>query len=504
MTSRTSWKLAWIAVVLVAVVLRLLVLADAREPFDDSYITLRYAWNVAHHGRWFFNVPGEKAQGATSLLWVLALIPASLFLKSGDPHAYGALVASSLVVQLATVFFLVRESARNVVRRRELTIGALLVAVAPTVVDQAASGMEASLAIALVTVVWARPPGGLSWCLALGLLPVTRPETAVTLVLPLGIALLIAERGRAPVDAPQRWLRAAGITLVPGLATLAVVSALRGWGNPFPTTLQAKNHTYDMLADAPPLHDYLLRGYSLTGLAVSVGPAWLGAALLIGMAALVAHVIVTRREPIITGWGFAWVANTLFYGAAIRWYFPWYSAVCAAISLWFVCATLDGLTVPRMVRATAAVAVFVLLVDAAKLRHVILGRATHLSWNAPHIGEALREMAPSDADIMLEPVGIIGFFSGLRVHDTVGLVSSDVTEGRAAPDCWYDRAVQRLHPEYIALREEEIDRNRDFLSDFKRVLACDGAPIPKGYSRALPKSSDPPESHPIALLRRNR
>jgi hypothetical protein len=40
---------------------------------DDSYIHLVYAENLSEHGRLFFNTPGEKGVGTSSLLWVLIL-----------------------------------------------------------------------------------------------------------------------------------------------------------------------------------------------------------------------------------------------------------------------------------------------------------------------------------------------------------------------------------------------------------------------------------------------
>jgi hypothetical protein len=40
---------------------------------DDSYIHFVYAENLAEHGGLFFNVPGEKGVGSSSLLWVLIL-----------------------------------------------------------------------------------------------------------------------------------------------------------------------------------------------------------------------------------------------------------------------------------------------------------------------------------------------------------------------------------------------------------------------------------------------
>jgi hypothetical protein len=71
-------------------------LADARGAYDDAFITLRDARNVAHHGQWYFNAPGEAVQGATSLLWVLALAPISIFLAPGDPNADAVLIACGM------------------------------------------------------------------------------------------------------------------------------------------------------------------------------------------------------------------------------------------------------------------------------------------------------------------------------------------------------------------------------------------------------------------------
>lgn len=46
-------------------------------PMDDSYIHFVYAENLSEHGSLFFNTPGEKGVGDSSLLWVLLLAAGS-------------------------------------------------------------------------------------------------------------------------------------------------------------------------------------------------------------------------------------------------------------------------------------------------------------------------------------------------------------------------------------------------------------------------------------------
>jgi hypothetical protein len=74
------------------------------------------------------------------------------------------------------------------------------------------------------------------------------------------------------------------------------------------------------------------------------------------------------------------------------------------------------------------------------------------------IGRTLRdEAAGRDAAVLLEPIGMIGWESGLRVVDEVGLVTPWVAEERAKGDGWYARVIERARPEFVVIRRDWLE-----------------------------------------------
>jgi hypothetical protein len=72
-------------------------------------------------------------------------------------------------------------------------------------------------------------------------------------------------------------------------------------------------------------------------------------------------------------------------------------------------------------------------------------------WLKAHAG-------PNDR-IMLEPIGYVGYYSGLRVLDVVGLVSPEVlTAYRHDTRAPMLEIADRFKPEWCILRPGEIDR----------------------------------------------
>jgi hypothetical protein len=68
------WLSPTIVVVTILIVSSIYLWPSPREfPMDDTYIHFVYAENLSEHGGLFFNDPGEKGVGTSSLLWVLLL-----------------------------------------------------------------------------------------------------------------------------------------------------------------------------------------------------------------------------------------------------------------------------------------------------------------------------------------------------------------------------------------------------------------------------------------------
>jgi hypothetical protein len=152
--------------------------------------------------------------------------------------------------------------------------------------------------------------------------------------------------------------------------------------------------------------------------------------------------------------------------------FPWY--LCLPALLGFV--TLSGLlahvlSAARKIASTAAarflqfssvvVSLTIMLVGGwltvQSAKQLKLQQAIIESGTRREIGVWLREhAAPSDA-VLLEPLGYIGYFSGLKTYDVpAGLSSREVVElKRRGLGDWGTIAAE-LHPEWLVLRPTEI------------------------------------------------
>lgn len=214
---------------------------------DDAFIIFRFSHH-AHHGHGLvWNIGEAPAEGMTSLLWTLLLIP-----FSGDVHqVYGWAKVLGLLTLPATVFALlatVRTLWGTLAIRQILWIGVAV----PVMVFHALNGMETGLVLltvsallytgALVLHTPAEAPAqlrrrtaafGVAWLLA----GMTRPELVLYGLLLAGLALW-------PLRPAQRRLFIKGLIwtfVLPG----AVYFALRWsyFGRPFPLTFYAKKST---------------------------------------------------------------------------------------------------------------------------------------------------------------------------------------------------------------------------------------------------------------------
>ena len=140
---------------------------------DDAYIYFTYARNLVDHGQLMFNAAGEPGVGATSPLWVFVLAAGYW---SGIPLQYvakaGGLVALALTA--VSVYFLLAP----VMRPALALTAAALVGLSGNMLWFALSGMETTwfVALGLLALLLYRSERWTSLALALGLLPLLRPE----------------------------------------------------------------------------------------------------------------------------------------------------------------------------------------------------------------------------------------------------------------------------------------------------------------------------------------
>jgi len=235
--------------------------ARSGYPLDDAWIHQSYARTLAQTGQVAF-APGRPSTGSTSLMWTFLL---ALGYMARLPQALWTYGLGALA------WFLAAWRAQSLMdrltpnRRRVVPWVTLACLLEWHLAWAALSGMEITLFCFLSLLLlerYAAGAGPLTLGLLGGLLVWARPEGLVlaALVLPAAALTRAAAPGRAPLPDPapghrtNRTRRAHLLLLVAGLAaSLApyLVLNLVISGQPFPSTLYAKQAEYRILLDQP-------------------------------------------------------------------------------------------------------------------------------------------------------------------------------------------------------------------------------------------------------------
>ncbi len=237
-------KFALIILFALAVFLRIL---PGERMVDDAYITFRYARNIVNGAGFVYN-PGERVMGTTTPLYTLLMAGVSFLLRTDNFPAISiwvnALADGLTCVLLAPLGELIGG------RRRVGIAAGTLYAVAPFSVTFAIGGMETSVFVLLLTLtalLYLRRHT--AWAFASALAVLTRPDALIFLG---PIALDFALRWLLTVRATPHAFRS---SLNIPLSTLALFLALLlPWllfatfyfGSPIPHSVAAKVAAYHL------------------------------------------------------------------------------------------------------------------------------------------------------------------------------------------------------------------------------------------------------------------
>ena len=72
------------------------------------------------------------------------------------------------------------------------------------------------------------------------------------------------------------------------------------------------------------------------------------------------------------------------------------------------------------------------------------------------IGEWLHSNAARTDTVFLEPLGYIGYYSGLKMLDYPGLASPEVVAARRAGHRTHAQVIAALRPEWLVLRPDQV------------------------------------------------
>jgi len=397
---------------------------------EDAYITFRYAQHWAAGLGPVYNV-GERAWGFTSALWTGYLALTSFARLPIEAVARWTLVGADLATLVLGFRLLARRSLLAA------TGFGLFFALWPRFAQMPASGLESSLVLLLLLAA-ATFAQGRAGGLLHGLLALSRPEGAA-------MSVLLATR----LPARQRAIWIAVGALQGGLALW--------FGRWLPSSVSSKAMVYGVHTKGVYWLEWLLPGVppqTADGLAL----APVAILLLAGLVAVVAR---WRRAGEATADAplpllFACGLLTLFGYAMLG--VPWFYWYAPAPMVAILLAVFLGLATTGMLRWTLAPLALFLVLSWTTVAPEAVRIQSHDAEVYAGIGRTLKEDARGrDASVTLEPIGLIGWTSGLRVVDEVGLVTPWVAEERARGDGWYARVIARTRPDYVVFRKNWLE-----------------------------------------------
>ena len=491
-------------IILLAVAARLYLIFSTRATEEDFYITLRYAENLAHGLGLVYN-PGEHVLGTTTPLYTLLL---ALIVRVGlDPVLCGKLFAVG--ADALSCWFIVR-FARKIERPLAGLCAATCFAILPLNLTESVKGMESSLVACAGIGAWcllAERRQRAAWLCA-ALLTLLRIDGAM-----LAVILLLTCLWR---DRKLPWQ---GLSVYAAVTLPWMLYATVAFGSPIPTSLRAKLIVYAWHNSQafPNLLPFLkLMTHNSAGAVLFAGAvlevsraAWRSKAFISRKGAKAqrdadsAHAEgelspVSRAEaqggaeqpsipkalvcgehlPLVAmmAWMLLYYAGMAFSKVFLfGWYFlpptPEYYLI-AFVGLGRLTALLPANLRAQVAAQPAGLAATVLAVGAVMCAVTVPRVAVSLSESQRvedelriPIGLRLKELARPGDTVMLEPIGYIGYYSGLRVLDTVGLVSPEVLPFyRNEEPSPYHAIWRKFRPEWVLLRAGELNDLRRYES----------------------------------------
>jgi len=449
-------------------------LAPGPRTVDDAYITFRYARNLLEGQGLVYN-QGERVLGTTTPLYTLLL--AVLALVTGWRDFPALATAVNALAGAGSVLLLYHLGCRFSDRRGVGAAAAILWAVAPFSVTFAIGGMETDLTIGLVLFTFlAHLTGRPGWtAVGTAFAFLARPDTIVATG-PLFLDLWLARR-RLP------WREACITTAL--LAPWLLFATLY-FGSPLPSSIWAKLAAYRLPPTAALIR--LLQHYATPFFESRVLPpsgvvAVLG--LYVGLSALggrAAHRNSRRTWPI----SLYPLTYALVFAAANPLLFRWYLSpplplyfLLILTGVWTVAHDVGGSAAGRLGKRGAGkwvaasicclctIAALGLTANAWELHpdHGPDRPAPKMAWFRLELlyeqaAGMIQAEAQEGATLCAGDIGVLGYQTGLRILDTVGLVTPETSEHYPADPAIYvinyaipADLVLALDPDYIVILE---------------------------------------------------
>ncbi len=494
--SRPSWK-----VFLFVFAVGLAWAAGTGQIWEDYLITFRASKNLAE-GRGLVFTEGERVHTFTSPLGVL--LPAASYLATGRTSDAAALwifrlMSLAALGGAAVLLWRTMRTIEPAVAPAVLLV--LLLATDSKTVSFAVNGMEtAFLLLFLAWCLWSvftRPPRlavhlGLAW----GGMMWTRPDGCIYIaVLAAGLLLFApGNPGGAFWASRWRWTKTIGVAAA---ICAAVYVPWFSWawayyGTPVPHTITAKG-LFNQVSPGSLTHALLHFPQNIAAGRSSISATFLPyyssdypwgtairtAAFATGLLPLLVGLLpFVRAEARVAS--LAYACGHFYLTAVVGFPVPWYVpqvtlfglvalTLCLGQALRFLQSPARrnagvlraGLWLAAGGLTLGGAAFSAVMARQARVEMQVIERPVRAA-----IGHWLREHARSPRDtVFLEPLGFIGYYSGLKMLDYPGLSSPEVVAARrlatsqAYPFCWSE-LIQILRPDWLVLREFEAAQIR--------------------------------------------
>lgn len=449
-----------IAILLMAGCSRLLYSTMYDDYYDDSFITFRYAQNIAD-GKGFVYNEHESVYGASSPLYTWV----SVVLRSAFGSSYLPVVARWFgTLSLFACGLLIYCYVGLVPMARNIMLMILLSY--PRIFYSSIGGMEECFILMLMALSIAGVVRRSSVLLgvSVGLLLVTKVDTIVWIA-----CLACVSFFRRQPSLCRSMIIALGVSLP------WIVFSLVEFGTLVPHTILAKQIAYAHEPSFRIVDAFLLAvPDGLRGQSVMVG---LFALMWYSIIVLTLWSIVRRKDWLYLVFPLYCVAYTcalLFSGTSIglwaRWTVPLWGCLvfCIGYLVHVFSPWLDRMGVSQL-GWKGGIGIFVLYVLLLALPFVYPNRSAMALSSHKLVADWFDRNAGVGESIMLEPIGLIGYRSGLYVHDFIGLVSTQVTDARiraGGSNRWFMKYLSEHHPTYVMLRVDELRMNEFYVGGY--------------------------------------
>jgi hypothetical protein len=460
--------------------------------YDDGMIVLRVAANIARGYGFGYNV-GEHVQSATSLLWSLLaaltwkISPESTFFVM---RALGALADSFAAVGLSLILMSAPPSSEEETfypagKVISALAAGLFYATASTAALAAPSGLETGLYTCFIVFAFlALIASYVRIAVILSIL--------LVLVRPDGVLVAVAFAAYVLAN-DHRSIRFA-VTSYSLCGLLYVFDMYFYFHNVLPQTIIAKE---------------LFQRSAVTEWSVLIHHFFLGSAAPIGLFALLGAIEIVRHRPQLRTFLFWSVLYIVCFATFSQWW-PWYLppvvlayAVCVGVGLELGLGYLVGainhpeFQLPSGIAAAFLLATVSLILTLRKVPAMAEAQNLRLE-RGQRVASLLTRASSSTDTVMLEPLGIIGFYTPLTFYDYPGLASPRTTEVLKSlhkevskvPDNPEVMKVllAKVRPNLLVLRqhEYEVDEAGKALSSC-HLFATVAVPLPSDGSPDLPK-----------------